>query len=240
MSLKPRQSVLDLFDPLLSDALHVPLPGTPPLPPTYFEDEVHQENLTPVDSMGLLNGFSRTKQTLSSRMQGSGLLINIEEESIEIDEMEPVPIEEQAPPGPTVPYQLDHVENSQNVSCEVVIPSLVLPDSLAESPALMPQPSPPEPNQATSETMADYLHPPFASHNRRRSSIDISRTLSSFSSSLSSLLELPGSNVDLIKEELSPLSAFLEEDSLNGLEIEPSSLPAQEGRDVITPVKPSK
>lgn len=249
MTLKPRQSVLDLFDPLLSPALRVPLPESPPQTPGCPEDEKSQESRLPDDLMALFfDHFSERKGVLPSRTQTSGRLVDIEEEDIgsEVIDIEPFQHDARSPTTENessvdIAVSLCAEMNTPE-NIETTMPILVCPDITTHSESLIPtsQTSFPE-NEEVMSCAIGYLNPPSQTRDRRRSSIDISMSLSSFSSSVQ---KLPGSNVDLIKEELFPLSVFSEEDSfqyLNEIGTCPfSPQGAQEAKALVTPHRPSK
>lgn len=199
--------------------------------------------------MGLFfDHFSERKGSIPSRTQTSGRLVDIEEEVVESEVINIELFQHEtcasitkndltggiaASPG------VEKMDKPEHIA--TIMPILVCPDTTIHSePLILTSQASPLDNEETITSTIGHLNPPQP-RDRRRSSIDISRSLSSFSLSVQ---ELPGSNSDLIKEELFPLSVFSEEDSFQSLdEIGTCPFPlqrAQEATILATPHRPSK
>ena len=256
MASKPRPSLLDLFDPLLADAVRVPIPESPPMTPqkTRERSAENKENLAP-NELTMSVFFNRISRNMSSpNLKATGLpsgpLVDLEDTEIWPGDGK----EQVSPRVPLTELSVDDFlmpsnsslnygsSNQKSVSQNRSFFSGTVPSPLHQTQsATSPLPAISENDSCHCEgSIMHVTHSPvdsvlpqilesrreslqtspskgllFPDKNnnpdkqfRRRSSIDISATLSSLSSSS---FHMPDASFDLVNGEISFLTKNFEE-----------------------------
>lgn len=245
MTSKPRPSLLNLFDPLLADAIKVPIPESPPMTPQksrepHLEDK---ENMAP-NELTMSAFFNRVSKNtnMKSTNHPSALLVDLEDREVLSEDCRTQVL----PRAPLTELSVDDFAFSSDLSLnhcpsssEIILsplsplrqtqltasplPAISENDSRHFEGSLVQNTQTPidsglpktlEPWRERSQTSSSKgrLRPDGRNNSaklfRRRSSIDISTTLSSLSSSP---FHMPDASFDLINGEISFLTKSSEE-----------------------------